>query len=67
MYVVVQHTVSEPAVFWNTTDPNNLPSGLKLHHVFPAADGTRADYTYFHWLPPSQRLAQPTLSCRCID
>jgi hypothetical protein len=42
MYVVVQHTVSDPAVFWNTTDPNNLPSGLKLHHVFPTADGTRA-------------------------
>jgi hypothetical protein len=42
MYVAVQHTVSDPAVFWNTTDPNKLPPELKLHHVFPAADGTRA-------------------------
>jgi hypothetical protein len=42
MYVVVQHTVSDPSVFWNSTDPNNLPPELKLHHVFPTADGTRA-------------------------
>jgi hypothetical protein len=42
MYVVVQHTVSEPAVFWNTADPNALPPEIKLHHTFPTADGTRA-------------------------
>jgi hypothetical protein len=42
MYVVVQHTISEPAVFWNTADPNSLPPGLRLHHIFPTADGTRA-------------------------
>jgi hypothetical protein len=42
MYVVVQHTIAEPAVFWNTADPNTLPPELKLHHTFPTADGTRA-------------------------
>jgi hypothetical protein len=42
MYVVVQHTISEPAVFWNSADPNALPPELKLHHTFPTADGTRA-------------------------
>jgi hypothetical protein len=42
MYVVVQHTVSDPAVFWNSTDPNKLPPELKLHHVFPTPDGARA-------------------------
>jgi hypothetical protein len=42
MYVVVQHTISEPAVFWNSADPNALPPEIKLHHTFPAADGSRA-------------------------
>lgn len=42
MYVMVQHTVSEPAVFWNSADPRNLPSQVKLHHTFPTPDGTRA-------------------------
>ena len=42
MYVVVQHTISEPAVFWNSADPNALPPEIKLHHTFPATDGSRA-------------------------
>ena len=42
MYVVVQHTISEPAVFWNSADPNNLPPEVKLHHTFSTPDGTRA-------------------------
>jgi hypothetical protein len=42
MYVMVQHTVSEPALFWNSADPRNLPSQVKLHHTFPTPDGTRA-------------------------
>jgi hypothetical protein len=42
MYIMVQHTVSEPAVFWNSADPRNLPSQVKLHHTFPTPDGTRA-------------------------
>ncbi|HEY9507652.1 MAG TPA: hypothetical protein VIQ27_16945 [Gemmatimonadales bacterium] len=42
MYVVVQHTITEPAVFWNSADPNALPPEIKLHHTFPAADGSRA-------------------------
>ena len=43
MYVLVQHTISEPAVFWNAADPRaNLPPKLKLHHTFPTPDGARA-------------------------
>jgi len=42
MYIVVQHTISEPATFWNSADPTNLSPDLKLHHTFPAPDGTRA-------------------------
>jgi hypothetical protein len=42
MYVVVQHTVTEPTIFWNGADPNNLPPQVKLHHSFPTPDGTRA-------------------------
>jgi hypothetical protein len=43
MYVMVQHTISDPATFWNSADPtSNLPPKLKLHHTFPTVDGTRA-------------------------
>jgi hypothetical protein len=43
MYVMVQHTISEPATFWNAADPtSDLPPRLKLHHTFPTTDGARA-------------------------
>ena len=42
MYVLVQHTISEPAAFWNSADPRTLASKVKLHHTFPTPDGTRA-------------------------
>jgi hypothetical protein len=42
MYVVVQHTISEPAVFWNAADPTTLSPDIKLLHTFPTPDGTRA-------------------------
>ena len=42
MYVVVQHAISEPAVFWNAADPSTLSPDIKLHHTFPTPDGTRA-------------------------
>jgi hypothetical protein len=42
MYVLVQHTISEPATFWNAADPRTLSPDVKLHHTFPTADGTRA-------------------------
>ena len=43
MYVMVQHTISDPATFWNSADPtSDLPPNLKLHPTFPPADGTRA-------------------------
>lgn len=42
MYIMVQHTISEPAVFWNAADPTAFPPQVKLHHTFPTPDGTRA-------------------------
>nr|MBA3553704.1 hypothetical protein [Gemmatimonadales bacterium] len=42
MYVMVQHTISEPAVFWNAADPTTISPNIKLHHTFPTPDGTRA-------------------------
>lgn len=42
MYVVVQHTVSDPETFWNMVDINALPPHVKLHQTFPTPDGTRA-------------------------
>jgi len=42
MYVLVQHSISEPDAFWNSADPANVPPPLKLHHTFPTRDGTHA-------------------------
>jgi hypothetical protein len=42
MYILVQHTISEPAAFWNAADPTAFPPQVKLHHTFPTPDGTRA-------------------------
>ena len=42
MYIMVQHTISEPAVFWNAAAPTAAPPPIKLHHTFPTPDGTRA-------------------------
>jgi hypothetical protein len=42
MYIMVQHTISEPAVFWNAADPRAMSPQIKLHHTFPTPDGTRA-------------------------
>ena len=42
MFVVVQHTITDPDTFWSSADPAALPPQLKLHHTFPAPDGRRA-------------------------
>jgi hypothetical protein len=42
MYILVQHTISDPDMFWNTVDPATLPSAIKLHHTFPTQDGSHA-------------------------
>ena len=42
MYIMVQHSISEPATFWNAADPNTISPKLKLHHTFPTPNGTRA-------------------------
>ena len=42
MYVIVQHTITDPATFWNAADPASLPSHVHLHHTFPTPDGTHA-------------------------
>jgi hypothetical protein len=42
MYILVQHTISDPPEFWNAADPTTLSPKAKLHHTFPTPDGTRA-------------------------
>lgn len=44
MYIVVQHTIFDPANFHRSAEQANkkLPATLKLHHVFSAPDGTKA-------------------------
>lgn len=44
MYIVVEHEISDPKSFFETAQAEmpNLPSHLKLHQVFPSADGSKA-------------------------
>jgi hypothetical protein len=44
MYIVVQHSISDPATFWAGAELMlpKIPEGMKLHHSFPTRDGTRA-------------------------
>ena len=66
MYVLVQHTISEPAVFWNAADPrSNLPPKLKLHHTFPTSDGTRAVCIWEAESVNAVRESESALVARC--
>lgn len=44
MYVIVQHTISDPTNFLRQAEEANtkIPRNLTLHHVFSAPDGTKA-------------------------
>ena len=44
MYILVQHTVSDPAKVWPRAQQalGNLPAHLKLHHSIPTPDGRKA-------------------------
>jgi hypothetical protein len=42
MYIIVQHSIADPAMFWQAADPTNLPEQVHLHHTFPTTDGTHA-------------------------
>lgn len=44
MYILVQHSISDPAKFLKAAEEVNakIPANVKLHHVFSAADGTKA-------------------------
>jgi hypothetical protein len=44
MYILVEHTITDPAKFWAIAQQGlpSLPAHLKLHQCFPAPDGNRA-------------------------
>lgn len=44
MYILVQHSISDPLNFLRHAEEANktMPAPLKLHHTFSAADGTKA-------------------------
>jgi hypothetical protein len=42
MYILVQHSITDPSAFWNAADPNAISPKVKLHHTFPTPDGSRA-------------------------
>jgi hypothetical protein len=44
MYILVQHTISDPTSAWNRAQQSlpSLPAHLKLHHSIPTPDGRNA-------------------------
>jgi hypothetical protein len=44
MYILVQHTVSDPSKVWSRAQEGvaNIPEHLKLHHSIPTPDGKKA-------------------------
>jgi hypothetical protein len=44
MYILVQHTISDPATAWGRAQQclSSLPSHLKLHHSIPTPEGKTA-------------------------
>jgi len=44
MYILVQHTISDPATAWSRAQAAlpSMPAHLKLHHSLPTADGSNA-------------------------
>jgi hypothetical protein len=44
MFVVVQHSISDPKKFWETAQEATakLPAGIKIHSTLPNSDGTKA-------------------------
>ncbi len=44
MYILVQHTVTDPTTVWSRAQQSlgSLPAQLKLHHSIPTPDGRKA-------------------------
>ena len=44
MYILVQHTISDPTAMWTRAQQSlpSLPSHLKLHHSIPTPEGKNA-------------------------
>jgi hypothetical protein len=44
MFILVQHTISDPATTWARAQESlpTMPAHLKLHHSFPAPEGNVA-------------------------
>jgi hypothetical protein len=41
MYIVANHTISNPEKFWGLAKSTPIPPLLKLHCVFPSTDGAK--------------------------
>ena len=42
MYIIIEHEISNPTLFWETSQKAEIPSNLKLHQSLPNGDGTKA-------------------------
>ena len=42
MFVVVEHSISDPKKFWEIAQAIKLPADLKLHSTLPNSDGSKA-------------------------
>jgi hypothetical protein len=41
MYIIANHTISNPDTFWSLAQTTPVPAHLKLQCVFPSEDGAR--------------------------
>ena len=43
MYVIIQHSITSPAKFWEIVkSATSVPAGMKLHSTLPSSDGKKA-------------------------
>lgn len=43
MYVIIQHSITSPAKFWEIVKGvTSFPPGMKLHSILPSSDGKKA-------------------------
>ena len=42
MFIVVEHSISDPKNFWEIAQAIKLPADLKIHSTLPNSDGTKA-------------------------
>ena len=42
MYILIEHEIGNPTLFWSAVNQTEIPSNLKLHQLLPNGEGTKA-------------------------